>query len=48
VLQTVFDINAGIRPGWQVLAAGLCVVALDFLRSRDERRSRRPIGAAAE
>jgi sulfoxide reductase heme-binding subunit YedZ len=48
VLQTVFDINAGIRPGWQVLAAGLCVVALDFLRSRDGRRSRRPIGAAAE
>ena len=24
VLDTVFDFDAGIRPGWQVLAAGTC------------------------
>jgi len=40
VLSTVFDFDAGIRPGWQVLAAGLCVVLLDFIRSRGNRRSR--------
>jgi sulfoxide reductase heme-binding subunit YedZ len=34
VLDTVFDFDAGIRPGWQVLAAGLAVVALDFVRAR--------------
>ncbi len=34
VLETVFDFDVGIRPGWQVLAAGLCVVALDAVRSR--------------
>jgi methionine sulfoxide reductase heme-binding subunit len=34
VLETVFDFDAGIRPGWQVLGAGLLVVALDFVRSR--------------
>jgi sulfoxide reductase heme-binding subunit YedZ len=45
VLSTVFDFDAGIRPGWQVLAAGLCVVALDFIRSRTVRRA--PAQAAA-
>lgn len=39
VLETAFEFGAGIRPGWQVLAAGLCVVALDAIRSR---RSERP------
>ena len=34
VLDTVFDFDAGLRPGWQVLAAGLLVVALDFTRQR--------------
>ncbi len=34
VLDTIFDFDAGIRPGWQVLAAGLAVVALDFVRAR--------------
>jgi len=34
VLDTVFDFDAGLRPGWQVLAAGLLVVALDFTRKR--------------
>ena len=32
VLSVAFDFSAGIRPGWQVLAAGLVVVAIDFLR----------------
>lgn len=34
VLDTVFDFDVGIRPGWQVLAAGLCVVVVDLIRSR--------------
>ena len=34
VLETVFDFESGIRPGWQVLGAGLLVVALDFARAR--------------
>ena len=29
VLGTMFDFDAGIRPGWQVLAAGLAVVVID-------------------
>ncbi len=43
VLDTVFDVDAGIRPGWQVLAAGLCVVAIDFVRARWGRL--RPVAA---
>jgi sulfoxide reductase heme-binding subunit YedZ len=46
VLETVFDVDAGIRPGWQVLGAGLCVVMLDFLRSRRARPVGRAIAAA--
>src|SRR6476620_12500395 len=34
VLDTVFDFDAGIRPGWQVLAAGLIVVAIDAIMAR--------------
>jgi sulfoxide reductase heme-binding subunit YedZ len=34
VLDSVFDFDAGIRPGWQVLAAGFCVVVVDLIRSR--------------
>jgi sulfoxide reductase heme-binding subunit YedZ len=34
VLETVFDFDVGIRPGWEALAAGLCVVVLDLIRSR--------------
>jgi sulfoxide reductase heme-binding subunit YedZ len=34
VLETVFDFDAGIRPGWQVLAAGLAVALVDAVRSR--------------
>ena len=36
VLQTAFDFDfdtLDIRPGWLVLAAGLCVVALDIVRT---------------
>jgi sulfoxide reductase heme-binding subunit YedZ len=47
VLETVFDIDVGIRPGWQVLAAGLCVVVVDLIRSR-AGRGRRAQAAAAE
>jgi sulfoxide reductase heme-binding subunit YedZ len=49
VLQVAFDFSAGIRPGWQVLAAGLAVVVLDFVRSRWGTHSeRRPRPVAAE
>ena len=41
VLDTVFDFDAGIRPGWQVLAAGLAVYAVDFLRAQWIKRSAR-------
>ncbi|MEP7029849.1 MAG: protein-methionine-sulfoxide reductase heme-binding subunit MsrQ [Pseudolabrys sp.] len=44
VLDTVFDFGAGIRPGWQILAAGLAVTAIDFVRAR---RNNRPLRAAA-
>jgi sulfoxide reductase heme-binding subunit YedZ len=47
VLETVFDFDVGIRPGWQVLAAGLCVAALDFIRSRRKKQERRPVQPAA-
>jgi sulfoxide reductase heme-binding subunit YedZ len=45
VLDTVFDFDAGIRPGWQVLAAGLAVVLLDLVRARWNGRAvrRRPL-----
>jgi sulfoxide reductase heme-binding subunit YedZ len=48
VLQTAFDVDLDtldFRPGWLVLAAGLCVVALDVVRSRWRRsapRKQRP------
>ena len=40
ILRTAFDFTYDIRPGWYVLAAGLCVVAIDLVRSRfaDSRR----------
>jgi methionine sulfoxide reductase heme-binding subunit len=40
VLDAAFDFDAGIRPGWEVLAAGLVVVALDFVRARWSGRAR--------
>ncbi|MBV9555443.1 MAG: ferric reductase-like transmembrane domain-containing protein [Pseudolabrys sp.] len=47
VLETVFDLDAGIRPGWLVLASGLCVVVLDAVRSH-MRQAPPPRTAAAE
>jgi methionine sulfoxide reductase heme-binding subunit len=38
VLSLIFDFDVGIRPGWQVLAAGLAVVALDLVRHRQYAR----------
>ena len=48
VLAVAFNIDAGIRPGWQVLAAGLAVVALDFVRARWNSRGARVRPVAAE
>jgi sulfoxide reductase heme-binding subunit YedZ len=48
VLDSVFDFDAGIRPGWQVLAAGLAVVALDIVRARWNSRAPRSRAVAAE
>lgn len=43
VLDTAFDFDAGIRPGWEILAASLAVVVLDVVCVR---RRRRPVRAA--
>src|SRR5665647_1545131 len=48
VLNMAFDFGAGIRPGWQVLAAELGVVAIDFIRARWNSRTARPRAVAAE
>jgi methionine sulfoxide reductase heme-binding subunit len=45
VLDAAFNIQAGIRPGWEVLAAGLAVVALDFVRARWNGRAARAVAA---
>jgi len=45
VLSVAFDFGAGIRPGWEVLGAGLAVVALDFVRARWNSRVARPVAA---
>jgi sulfoxide reductase heme-binding subunit YedZ len=42
VLDAAFDFEAGIRPGWQILAAGLAVVVLDVVRARWNSRSAGP------
>ncbi len=34
VLENIFDVKAGIRPGWQVLVAGSIVAALDYVCGR--------------
>ncbi|HET8544833.1 MAG TPA: ferric reductase-like transmembrane domain-containing protein, partial [Pseudolabrys sp.] len=41
VLETVFNFDAGIRPGWQVLVAGLIVVAIDAVMARVRSRAPR-------
>src|SRR6478672_12980117 len=48
VLGTMFDFDAGIRPGWQVLAAGLAVVVIDAVMGRWKRRPARTPAVAAE
>ncbi len=48
VLDTVFDFDAGIRPGWQVLAAGSAVAVLDLIRARWNGRGVRQKPVAAE
>jgi len=48
VLATAFDFDVGIRPGWEVLAAGLAVTVLDFVRARWNGRVARPRPVAAE
>jgi methionine sulfoxide reductase heme-binding subunit len=48
VLSVAFDFGAGIRPGWEVLGAGLAVVALDFVRARWNRNAARVRPVAAE
>jgi methionine sulfoxide reductase heme-binding subunit len=48
VLSMVFDFDAGIRPGWQVLAAGLVVVAIDATLARWKDRAVRTRPVAAE
>jgi sulfoxide reductase heme-binding subunit YedZ len=45
VLGMAFDFDLevlDIRPGWVVLAAGLCVVVVDIVRSRMRKRTARP------
>ena len=48
VLNTIFEFNAGIRPGWQVLAAGLAVVVIDAAMVRWKDRTPATRAAAAE
>ncbi|HMJ42423.1 MAG TPA: protein-methionine-sulfoxide reductase heme-binding subunit MsrQ [Pseudolabrys sp.] len=45
VLDTAFDFDAGIRPGWQVLVAGLAVVLVDTVRARWNSRKLRTVAA---
>ncbi|HXX08927.1 MAG TPA: protein-methionine-sulfoxide reductase heme-binding subunit MsrQ [Pseudolabrys sp.] len=48
VLGTIFDFGAGIRPGWEVLAAGMAVVAADAIMARWKGCIARPRTVAAE
>ena len=48
VLGTVFDFDVGFRPGWQVFAAGLIVVATDAVMARVKDRGARARAVAAE
>ena len=48
VLNTIFDFDAGIRPGWQILAAGLAVVAVNAVVARWKNRTARTRAVAAE
>lgn len=48
VLNAAFDFDAGVRPGWQILAAGFAVVTLDAVRGRWNSRAMRERAVAAE
>jgi sulfoxide reductase heme-binding subunit YedZ len=48
VLGMIFDFDVGIRPGWQVLAAGLVVAAINATCSRWKDHALRPRAVAAE
>jgi methionine sulfoxide reductase heme-binding subunit len=48
VLDVAFDFSADIRPGWEVLAAGLVVVAIDVVTGRLSNRTARVRAVAAE
>ncbi len=48
VIGTIFDFDAGIRPGWQVLTAGLAVVAIDAAMGRWKGRGLQTRAVAAE
>jgi sulfoxide reductase heme-binding subunit YedZ len=48
VLGAAFNVDAGIRPGWEVLAAGLIVVIVDAVRARWNKRMVRSRPVAAE
>ncbi|HEY6862176.1 MAG TPA: ferric reductase-like transmembrane domain-containing protein [Pseudolabrys sp.] len=48
VLNTIFDFDAGTRPGWQILAAGLAVVAVNAVVARWKNRTARTRAVAAE
>jgi len=46
VLGTIFDFGAGVRPGWEVLAAGLALVVIDMIMSRWRDRTAQPHAVA--
>ena len=48
VLGVAFNLDAGLRPGWQVLAAGLVVVLIDLVWGRASGRKPRRRALAAE
>ncbi len=48
ILKTIFDFDVGIRPGWQILAAGLAVVTVDAVMARWKNRMARTRAVAAE
>lgn len=48
VLGVAFDFSAGIRPGWEVLAAGLAAVVVDIVRGRLTGRAPQARAVAAE
>jgi len=45
VLGTALDFDIGVRPGWEVLGAGLVVAAIDALRSRSAKPRSRTVAA---